>query len=402
MDKATLREAQGLLALALRHYRIEVRGRVIRYKQLVLLAVLLLLPGLPAFKAVFVEPLTCIFRSDVTRSAALGAALGYIGLSTIWVRLQKDVISPPDGGAYLATLPLSQAALLCRDAGVLLLASAPLIALLLVAMAFVPESERNAQAAATFACMSISALVVQIGASRNYLTAIVAGLLSATLAVVASAPGPTLILALVITGIVLRDVPANYDAGNSGEFRERRLRSHAAHHPLTAGPGWLMLQWRALWLAQTGTFRSAVTLNGVMGIATAATLLTGSADVTRAAGLIIAFAGLSSLFLALSFATLRAQHVRYGQYLGTLPLDGAKSRVGSILVVQGACSAAVCCLVMVAIARMGFDARLLLPVPVAVMLAVLHDQFHQLAPRHAVLCGVLAMLASLAASTAIR
>lgn len=45
-----------LLGLALRHYRVELKERVTRYKQVLLVIALLALPGLPAFKAVVLAP----------------------------------------------------------------------------------------------------------------------------------------------------------------------------------------------------------------------------------------------------------------------------------------------------------------------------------------------------------
>jgi len=376
-SRTSYREAT-LLGLSLRHYRMEIRARMIRYKQLVIAGVLLLLPSGFVFKTLVFTPLTGIFAGSGTSGAAWAAGL-FVAATALWAGLQRDAVAYPPVAAFTASLPLSRGSLVHRDLAVFSLASSPL--LLLIMAAFVAARPWYSPGQSMLALMGIllASYVAQLAAARSMFVWAAAAILSAA-AIGALKSGPVLALLTGLNALLLWRVPQGAP-WRAGDYRRSRRATTTRQTPPI---GWIGLHWRSLYQATQGAYRLTLfTTIALTALATVA-LHTGADKPMRNCGLLLVHGALITGLYGMGFATLFKNQSAYDALLQSLPAGRLRRSVDMILAVELPAVGLVALLAVSSLA-LGAGPRIA-AVALAVTVALCSVQYliYRYSPRHTV------------------
>lgn len=309
-----LRDAT-LIGVSLQHYRAEIWLRMIRYKQLIIAAVLLLLPSVVVFKALVFGPLVGIFATPGTPDAAIAAAV-FVAVTALWAGLQRDAVAYPPAAAFTASLPLSAGALLRRDLVVFLLASSPFLLLILLALAAAQPSAGPGSAVLAFLGILLASLVAQLAVARGAFGWAVAAVMTAA-AIGAVHRADVLVALAALNALMLWRLPRHVP-WRTGDYRRSRGEATGWSVPTA---GWIGLHWRSLYQAAHGAYRLSLFASAALTILAAAALHAGPDAPLRNCGILLVHAALVTGLLGMSFATLFKNQAAYGAVLQALPVS---------------------------------------------------------------------------------
>lgn len=320
--------ATTLTGLSLLHYRNVVRQRMIRYKQLVIAGLLLLLPGIAAFNATVLLPLVRIFTEPGMMAASLGAAV-FVAITGLWAGMQRDAINCPATAPFVASLPFSKRELLRRDIAVVVLASSPLLLLLMVAFGTSFSKAGAAHSVLALLAVLFASLTSQLMAVRGlFLRALVA--VVAAVAIGSSHRTGLLVLPIILCGVLFWGLPL-YEPWRASAYR----RSRSDHWVVrTASISWIGIHWLSLYRSRYGAYRLGVLTSILLTGAAAFALHSGDESVTRSAGLLLVHSTLIVALYGLGFATLFSNQSAYQNFLDSLPVGRLRRAFDMIVAVE--------------------------------------------------------------------
>gem|GEM_PF-2971636 len=377
-SRTSYREAT-LLGLSLRHYRMEIRAHMIRYKQLVIAGVLLLLPSGFVFKTLVFAPLTGIFAASGTSGAAWAAGL-FVAATALWAGLQRDAVAYPPVAAFTASLPLSRGSLVYRDLAAFSLASSPLLLLIIATFVAARPWHSPGQSMLALTGILLASYVAQLAAARSMFVWAAAAILSAA-AIGAVKPGPVLALLTGLNALLLWRVPQGAP-WRAGDYR--RSRHETTTRRQTPPIGWIGLHWRSLYQATQGAYRLTLfTTIALTALATAA-LHAGADKPMRNCGLLLVHGALITGLYGMGFATLFKNQSAYDTLLQSLPAGRLRRSVDMILAVE---LPAVGLVALLAVSSLALEAGpRIAAVALAVTVALCGVQYliYRYSPRHTV------------------
>ncbi|MGL6686005.1 hypothetical protein KRM18_14815 [Xanthomonas hortorum pv. gardneri] len=372
-----------LLGLALRDYRVELKERVTRYKQVLLVIALLALPGLPAFKAVVLAPLQQIFARN---SAAGASAVGYVLVLALWAALQRGAVGSVAAAAIMNSLPLPRLQVLLRDALFLASVSTPWTVLLAVAAGTAPHPMNMVERGVAMLAVSAIALTVQLAILRARYAVAAIGVGAAVLACGDARPGARMLAATAIIAAVVwlgRCPPLPRD------FRPRQAKRCAAGGlaawrctTLTA------LYWMGLYRGRHGAYRLTLALVAALGVFVGLLVAQSDGTPSRAVGLAAAYAALATGVLGLGFGTLTGHQRAYAGVLAPLPIARPVRVLQAIVAVEGPALLFVGVLLSLVAARSGLRYGALVAI-CALLLSAFQYVAYRAWPRHTIAAGLL-------------
>jgi len=374
--------ATTLMGLSLLHYRNVVRQRMMRYKQLVIAGLLLLLPGMAAFNAAVIFPLARIFTEPGTVAASCGAAV-FVAITALWARMQRDAIHYPATAPFLASLPFSKYELLRRDIAIVVLASSPLLLLLMLAFGTSFSKAGAAHSVIALLAMLFASLVSQVMAVRGlFLRALVA--LVAAVAIGGSHCTGLLALPIILCGVLFWGLPLHV-SWRSSEYRQLRRDSGMVR---AASISWIGIHWRSLYRSRYAAYRLgafiSVLLTGVVAFA----LHRGEESVTRSAGLLLVHSALIVGLYGLGFATLFSNQSAYQNFLDALPCGRLRRAFDMIVAVE---APAVALVLLLGISALGLKSGAMLAfvsLCAAAVLCTIQYLIYRYVPRHPIAAGL--------------
>ena len=326
-SRTSYREAT-LLGLSLRHYRMEIRARMIRYKQLVIAGVLLLLPSGFVFKTLVFAPLTGIFATSGTSGAAWAAGL-FVVATALWAGLQRDAVAYPPVAAFTASLPLSRGSLVRRDLAVFSLASSPLLLLIMATFVAARPWHSPGQSMLALTGVLLASYVAQLAAARSVFVWAAAAILSAA-AIGAVKSGPILALLTGLNALLFWRVPRGAP-WRAGDYRRSRRATATRQTPPI---GWIGLHWRSLYQATQGAYRLTLFSTIALTALATAALHTGADKPMRNCGLLLVHGALITGLYGMGFATLFKNQSAYDALLQSLPAGRLRRSFDMILAVE--------------------------------------------------------------------
>jgi len=374
--------ATTLMGVSLLHYRNVVRQRMMRYKQLVIAGLLLLLPSIAAFKATVIVPLVRIFTESGTVAAACGSA-GFVAITAVWARMQHDAITYPATAPLIASLPFSKYELLRRDIVIVALASSPLLLLLMVAFGTSFSKTDAAHRIIALLAVLFASLVSQVMAVRGlFLRALVA--VAAAVAIGSSHWTGLLALPIILCGVLLWRLPPHMP-WRSSEYRQLRrdrgmMRAASIH--------WIGIHWRSLYRSRYAAYRlgvlASVLLTGVVAFA----LHNGEESVTRSGGLLLVHSALIVGLYGLGFATMFSNQSAYQNFLDSLPVGRLRRALDMIVAVE---APAVALVVLLGISALRLKSGAMLAcvsLCAAAVLCPIQYLIYRHIPRHPIAAGL--------------
>lgn len=380
-----------LLGLALRHYRVELKERVTRYKQVLLVLALLSLPGLPAFKAVVLAPLQQIFARNHTAAAS---AVGYALLLALWAALQRGAVGSVVSAAVMSSLPVPRRQMLLRDTLFLAAVSIPWTVLLAVAAATAPHPAGVVERVVTTLAVSTIALTVQLAVLRaRYVTAaIVVGAIA--FACESAQPAAQVLAASTTIAAVIwlgRCPPLTRD------FRVRQAHRGAARGIAAWRPTLTTLYWVGLYRGRHGAYRLTLALVATLGVLAGLLVARSGGTPPRAVGLAAAYAALATGALGLGFGTLAAHQRAYAAVLEPLPVSRPMRALQAVVTVEGPALLFAGALAVVA-CRRGLHYGALVAT-CAALLSACQYLAYRIWPRHAIAAGLLLSISLVVATS---
>jgi hypothetical protein len=384
---------RDLLGLAARHYRVELKERMTRYKQILLVSALLALPGLPAFKAVVLAPLQQVFAHDAT--AGISAA-GYVLMLALWSALQRGVAGSAASAAIMGSLPVPRRKVLLRDALLLASVSIPWTTLLVIAAGTAPLPTAPTERAWIALSVSAIALVVQLAVLRSRYVIAAIGVGAAMLARGVAQPGiqAAAAVALIPTALWLARCPPL-----AHDFRPSQANRRAAGRLPAWRPTTLTgLYWMGLYRGRHGAYRLTLAVVATLGVLVGLLVARSSATPARAVGLAAAYVAIATNVLGMGFAILAGHQQAYAAALAQLPIARPRRIVQAIVAVEGPAFLFAIALAVVA-ARSGLRYGALVAT-CAALLSLAQYLAYRLWPRHAIAAGLLLSISFVAAATA--
>jgi len=385
--------ATTLMGLSLLHYRNVVRQRMMRYKQLLIAGLLLLLPGIAAFKATVIFPLARIFTEPGTVAAACGSAV-FVAITALWAGMQRDAIHYPATAPFVASLPFSRYALLRRDIAIVVLASSPLLLLLMVAFATSFSKADAAHRAIALLAVLFASLVSQVMAVKGrFLRALVA--VAAAVAIGGSHCTGLLALPILLCGVLFWRLPL-HASWRSSEYRPLRRNRGMVR---AASSSWIGVHWQSLYRSRYAAYRlsafASVLLTGVVAFS----LHRGEESVTRSAGLLLVHGALIVGLYGLGFATLFSNQSAYQHFLDALPLGRLRRALDMIVAVEAPAVALVLLLGISALRLKSGAMLACVSLCAAAVSCTLQYLIYRHVPRHPIaaglVTGILIVVASL-------
>lgn len=371
-----------LLALALRHYRLEIRERVTRYKQGFLVFALLALPGLPEFKAFVLAPLQNVFAQD---PSAGPAAAGYLLAVGLWAALQRGAVGSSSAVAMMESLPIPRWRVLLRDAMLLSIVSFPFTLLLVIAAASAPSAAGPIERAVSALLVIALALTGQLAVLRGrYLIALV--VLGTTVLTNSDGRLGTLVIAGI--AVFLASVWLCRWPPLTQDYRRRSLgRRSMSRLTKSCSTSLVAMQWFGLYKGRHGAYRLTLAVVACIGVLVGLLLSTVPGSPSRAVGLAVAYAALSTGLLGLGFGTVFDQQRVYAALLDPLPVSRPQRALQAIVAVEGPAVLFAGGLAAV-VARSGLHYGVLV-VTCALLLSSVQYMVYRNWPRHAIAAGLL-------------
>lgn len=385
-------QATTLMGLSLRHYRNVVRQRMIRYKQLVIAGLLLLLPGIAAFNATVLAPLIRIFTEPGTAAASCGAAV-FVTITALWAGMQRDAIDYPATAPFAASLPFSRGDLLRRDIAVVVLASSPLLLLLVVAFAASFSKADTAYSVLALLAVLFASLTSQLMAVRGlFLRALVAVVAAA--AIGSSHRMGFLMLPILLCGLLVWRLPL-HTPWRTSAYR----RSHSDSGMVRAtSVGWIGIHWLSLYRSRYGAYRLGVLASVILTVAVALALHSGEESVVRSGGLLLVHSALIVGLYGLGFATLFSNQALYQNFLDSLPVGRVRRAFEMIVAVEAPAIALVMLLGISALPLMSGAILALVSLCASVALCVAQYFIYRHLPTHPIAAGLVAGIITVVAS----
>lgn len=382
------RRPSTLLGLSLQYYRTEIRQRLMRYKQLILVCVLLLLPGMAAIKSVILMPLACIF-GDQGGLAGACAAIASVMAAALWVGLQRDVIAYPPAAAFVASLPASRSALVVRDLAVLALASSPLLVLIFAGFLVSQPQDNAGVAILALLGVLVALFVAQRAVLRGAHTQVLVPILTAA-AIGGVRRIDVLALLILPNAWLLWRIPANVP-WRSGEYRQPHYREVPASWFLI---GWVGLHWRSLYRSTNGAYRLYLLFSVVVTVVVAVAVHLGDGAPIRSLGLLLVHGVLITGLFGLGFTTLFKNQVAYQALLSSLPTSSFR-RAFDMTVAAELPAVLMVLLLSLSVLRLASGLPIaMLALGVTVFLCSTQYLIYRNVPRHAIAAGLLVGIAT--------
>lgn len=317
-----------LMGLSLLHYRNVVRQRMIRYKQLVIAVLLLLLPGIAAFNATVLFPLVRIFTEPGTVAASCGAAV-FVAITALWSGMQHDAINYPATAPFVASLPFSKHELLRRDIAIVVLASSPLLLLIMVAFGTSFSKADAAHSILALLAVLFASLTSQVMAVRGlFLRALVA--VVAAVAIGGIHRTGLLMLPIILCGVLFLGLPL-HASWRSSAYRQLRGDPGVVR---AASISWIGVHWLSLYRSRYGAYRLGVLASVLLAGTVAFALHSEEESVTRSGGLLLVHSALIVGWYGLGFATLFSNQSAYQNFLDSLPIGRLRRAFDMIVAVE--------------------------------------------------------------------
>ncbi|MBB3229158.1 hypothetical protein FHW69_003812 [Luteibacter sp. Sphag1AF] len=300
----------SLAAVSIARYRVDIRERMLRHKQALAAVILLLVPSLPALKALVIGPLAAVFLAPGTATSVL-AASGFIGITVAWVHLQRDAVFDGVAEPLIMTLPFTRAQVLLSDLAVIGLASSPWLFLLVLSCAVSAPDVNALRAVSMCADLLCAALVAQLGWVRGRYGWTLASGCVAILSAWAGTTAATVVstASLIALGAVLpprrRDM---FVLRRSWRIAPWRIRND-----------WLSLYTRELSHASHGGYRRSLPSVVFFAALSACFLLVGMPSAAGRVGLVVVYVGVAAMFSAGGFATLLKGAYEHAVFLDAIP-----------------------------------------------------------------------------------
>jgi hypothetical protein len=355
---------------------------MIRYKQLVIAGLLLLLPGITAFNATVLLPLVRIFTEPGMMAASCGAAV-FVAITGLWAGMQRDAINCPATAPFVASLPFSRRQLLRRDVAVVALASSPLLLLLIVAFGTSVSEAGAAHNVLVLLAVLFTSLTSQLMAVRGlFLRAVVAVVAAA--AIGGSDRTGLLVLPIILCGVLFWGLPL-YEPWRASAYRQSGSDRGVVR---AASISWIGIHWLSLYRSRYGAYRLGVLTSILLTGAAAFALHSGEESVTRSAGLLLVHSALIVGLYGLGFATLFSNQSAYQGFLDSLPVGRLRRAFDMIVVVE---APAVALVLLLGISALRFKSGATLAfvsLCAAVVLCTIQYLTYKHMPRHAIAVGL--------------
>ncbi len=380
----------NLMALSMRHYRLELHQRITRYKQMLLVVLLLTLPGVPAFKAVVLSPLESVYAAGGATSALTNAA--YVVLLAFWAFLQREALVSSVAAPMMASLPIGPWRSMARDIALLFLVSLPFTLLLLIASITASGQTSTGTRLVIFAAISALGLAAQIAATRRryaLLLLVIAAAFGNGLMPYGAGGAATLALSGLIVKL-LRSVPVPV-----GDFSVARPKAQEVSERGDVRVTPMGLNWSALYHGRHGAYRFSLALFIALVLVLGLALHGAPGSPVRVVVIEVVFGAVSASVFGLGFGTVFKQQDAFMHVLSALPRGPLQRAIHTMVAVE-APAIALTLLLALSTAREG--GRLsFLPIVSTLVLCGIQYLLYRHCPRHTVAAGLVVSVCTVVA-----